>query len=233
MIYFIIFFAIAIFCILITLIIPIKIKVSFLTKGLGSLNSDEPIKKLKKVHLEIYILGFLKIFKKEIDSAITPKNLNENDAIKSNHLLNLINSLSIETLGMTKLGKALLSKKELKKILKNIKFEEFYLGILFNSENHILNSYINATANTFLCMYINSNIDKFNIKKLRYYVHIGKNVYEIKFNSIIKFRVINNIYELIKIGFRYIKLRKNKREEKDKDGRTSNRKSNDDNYDVS
>lgn len=241
MIYILITFFVIFAIIFAILIFPTKIDISFVTKGLGSLNSEEEIKKIKKTNTKIYILDFLKVLDKKSDSTLSDRNkktkdkFNNEKILKTNHLLNLIYSLSFETIGITKLQKALVSKKELEKIFKNIYFEECFFNIAFNSENHILNSYINMIANTFLCMYINKNINRFNLSKLRYSVNVSKNVYEIEFKGIIKFRLINNIYELFKILIRYLKLKKEEKKgkESEENGRTSNRKLNDDNYDIS
>lgn len=212
--------------------VPIRINVKYNNKALGKLSDYDKIDKVADIDAVIKLLYYIPVFHYKKNTKSDDKDKDKKSSKKQNHFLNLLYSITMELIGYKKISKALVSKSDIKKILKSVEYEKFSLNLGFNIEDPIANSYINASLNTILCMYINYNIDKFDLKKLYYLVYVSKNVYEIQFDGILRFKLVDNIYEILKIIFRFFKIKINSRKVEDKNGRASNRKFNGDRNDF-
>lgn len=106
-----------------------------------------------------------------------------------------------------------------KKILKKAKIDKFVLSLGFNLDNPVANSYINASLNTILCLYINSNQEKFNLKNLYYQTYISNDLIFLNFESIIKINLIDTIKVILKekINKTKEKINNNKIKNKEKE----------------
>lgn len=82
-------------------------------------------------------------------------------------------------------------------LFKNMVYRKFVFYFGFNTNQYILNSYINATINTILCMYINVNQEKFNFKQLYYQVYISKFSLKIYLDSIININFAKTIIDML------------------------------------
>lgn len=92
-----------------------------------------------------------------------------------------------------------INKKQLMLALYNsIKFHELILSLGVNVYNPILNSYIIASLNTGLCMYINKNIKKFNFNNLYYQIYLSDLPFVLSVNAKIDIVPIKLILEYIK-----------------------------------
>lgn len=96
----------------------------------------------------------------------------------------------------------------IKKLMKKIKYEKFVLSLGFNTNDYVANSYINASLNTLLCMYINKNQYQFNMKKIYYQTYIAKHLVVLNFDSIISVSIADTIGIILK---EYFKLKKEKK----------------------
>ena len=83
--------------------------------------------------------------------------------------------------------------------------DKFVLSLGFDLDDPIANSYVNATLNTIICMYINLNQDKFNMKRLYYQTYVGENLTNLSFECIIKISLADTIKVIAK---EYLKLLK-------------------------
>lgn len=90
-------------------------------------------------------------------------------------------------------------------LIKKCYFEKFVFSLGFNLNDYIANSYVNATLNTLICIYINSNQDKFNMRRLYYQTYIGENLANINFEGIIKISLADTIKVIGKEYFRLLK----------------------------
>jgi len=86
--------------------------------------------------------------------------------------------------------------------------DKFVLSLGFNLDDYIANSYVNVTLNTIICMYINLNQEKFNLKKLYYQTYIGENLVNLNFECIIKISLADTIKVIGKEYFRLLKEEK-------------------------
>lgn len=109
-----------------------------------------------------------------------------------------------------KLKKVFNNRKTIYGLLEKSYIDKFVLSLGFNLEDVIANSYINAALNSILCIYINYNQDKFNLKKLYYQTYIGDNLVNLSFQGIIKLSLADTIKV---IGTEYFKLSKNNKQE--------------------
>ena len=126
-----------------------------------------------------------------------------------------------------KINKALLTPKDLRNILNSLYFKKVSLDLGINFLNTILNAYVITVINVIINMFINNNLNKFNLNDTRYKTYISGEVYNIKINSIIDIKLANIIYIIIKIIYKLRKV-----EKKNVRNKTSNRKFNDDCYDI-
>ena len=96
-----------------------------------------------------------------------------------------------------------------KRLIKKAKLDNFVLSLGFNLDNPIANSYVNASLNTILCMYINHNQEKFNLNNLYYRTYISNNnLLILNFEGIINISLTDTIKEIAKV---YFKEKKNKK----------------------
>ena len=185
----------------------------------------------EKYYLKIKILGFILIFKKDLN-----KNKKKNDDNKlyknvSNDPLEMVinsvfNALDKAVTG-EKINKVLLNSKDIKTIINSIYVKKIYLDLGINLLQPILNAYILTFINVVINMFIAKNIKKFNLQNTKYKTYISGEVYNIKIDSIIHLQLANIIYIIIKIIFKLRKV-----EKKNVRYKTSNRKFNDDSYDF-
>lgn len=185
----------------------------------------------EKHYLKIKILGFILIFKKDINK--NKKKNNDNKLYKnvSNDPLEMVinsvfNALDKAVTG-EKIYKGLLNSKDIKTIINSIYVKKIYLDLGINLLQPILNAYISTLINVVINMYIAKNIKKFNLQNTKYKTYISGEVYNIKIDSIIHLQLANIIYIIIKIIFKLRKV-----EKKNVRYKTSNRKFNDDSYDF-
>ena len=185
----------------------------------------------EKHYLKIKILGFILIFKKDLN-----KNKKKNDDNKlyknvSNDPLEMVINSVFNVLDNAvtgeKINKALLKSKDIKTIINSIYLKKFYLDLGINLLQPILNTYISTLINVVINMFIAKNIKKFNLQNTKFKTYISGEVYNIKIDSIIHLQLANIIYIIIKIIFRLRKV-----EKKNVRSKTSNRKFNDDSYDF-
>lgn len=185
----------------------------------------------EKHYLKIKILGFILIFKKDLN-----KNKKKNDDNKlyknvSNDPLEMVINSVFNVLDNAvtgeKINKALLKSKDIKTIINSIYLKKFYLDLGINLLQPILNAYISTLINVVINMFIAKNIKKFNLQNTKFKTYISGEVYNIKIDSIIHLQLANIIYIIIKIIFRLRKV-----EIKNVRSKTSNRKFNDDSYDF-
>lgn len=185
----------------------------------------------EKYYLKIKILGFILIFKKDLN-----KNKKKNEDNKlyknvSNDPLEMVinsvfNALDKAVTG-EKINKVLLNSKDIKTIINSIYVKKIYLDLGINLLQPILNAYILTFINVVINMFIAKNIKKFNLQNTKYKTYISGEVYNIKIDSIIHLQLANIIYIIIKIIFKLRKV-----EKKNVRYKTSNRKFNDDSYDF-
>jgi len=107
-----------------------------------------------------------------------------------------------------KIKKVFNNKDTIFQFLKKSYIDKFVLSLGFNLDDYIANSYVNATLNTIICMYINLNQEKFNFKKLYYQTYIGENLVNLNFEGIIKISVADTIKVIGKEYFRLLKEKK-------------------------
>lgn len=185
----------------------------------------------EKHYLKIKLLGFILVYKKDLN-----KNKKKNDDKKlyknvSNDPLEMVinsvfNALDKAVTG-EKINKALLNSKDIKNFINSIYVKKLKLDLGINLINTILNAYISTLINVAINMFIANNINRFNLENTRYKTYISGEVYNIKIDSIIHLQLANIIYIIIKIIFKLRKV-----EKKNVRSKTSNRKFNDDSYDF-
>lgn len=185
----------------------------------------------EKHYLKIKILGFILVYKKDLN-----KNKKKNDDKKlyknvSNDPLEMVinsvfNALDKAVTG-EKINKALLNSKDIKNFINSIYVKKLKLDLGINLINTILNAYISTLINVAINMFIANNINRFNLENTKYKTYISGEVYNIKIDSIIHLQLANIIYIIIKIIFKLRKV-----EKKNVRSKTSNRKFNDDSYDF-
>lgn len=229
-IYLIILILILIYILLFVFPITIEIKDEILpTFNKIKKYKSETVK--EKHYLKIKILGFILIFKKDLN-----KNKKKNDDNKlyknvSNDPLEMVINSVFNVLDNAvtgeKINKALLKSKDIKTIINSIYLKKFYLDLGINLLQPILNAYISTLINVVINMFIAKNIKKFNLQNTKFKTYISGEVYNIKIDSIIHLQLANIIYIIIKIIFRLRKV-----EKKNVRSKTSNRKFNDDSYDF-
>lgn len=112
----------------------------------------------------------------------------------------------------------------IRELFKKADFDKFALSLGFNFDDPIANSYINASINTILCLYINHNQQKFNLKKLYYSTYISENLLFLNFESIIKITLVDTIKVIVKEYF--VDKRKKKQEKNSSSNNMNNTTSN-------
>lgn len=101
----------------------------------------------------------------------------------------------------------------------NIKYKKLIISAGFNTNEYVINSYINAAINTLICMYINFHKEKFNFNKLYYQVYISQIPLKIYLDCIININFAKAIKEILK---KYLKTNKLIKKRSEYYGRTSN-----------
>lgn len=227
-IYLIILILILIYILLFVFPITIEIKDEILpTFNKIKKYKSETVK--EKHYLKIKILGFILIFKKDLnkkknDDNKLYKNVS-NDPLEM--VINSVFNVLDNAVTGEKINKALLKSKDIKTIINSIYLKKFYLDLGINLLQPILNAYISTLINVVINMFIAKNIKKFNLQNTKFKTYISGEVYNIKIDSIIHLQLANIIYIIIKIIFRLRKV-----EIKNVRSKTSNRKFNDDSYDF-
>lgn len=211
------------FIFLLILIIPIRIKFNYeLNTDFVKSKDEENLNTLNSV--DIYFLKYIKV------ARINSKNVQKakmSRRLLSKLIFDIVYKLFLEVLNFQKMEDALLTKKDLKLFLKNIYFEKLHLNLGINLKNIIANVYAISFFNAVINMYFAKNADKINLEDTSYLTFISNKMFNIKIESIIRLRLANTIHIIIKVFFKFRKVVK-------KDGsRTSNRKFNDDCYDIS
>ena len=98
----------------------------------------------------------------------------------------------------SKFGKNLKSRETAFMLLDKSYLDKFVLSLGINVEDYIANAYINASVNTLLCLYININQDKFNLKKLYYQTYVSDELLKLNFETNIKIKLIDFLIILFK-----------------------------------
>lgn len=182
-----------ILAIIVTLLIPIRLKIYY---------SESERKNLKvKNRIEIYILYFFKIktIRLENKKKIKSKNYNINAIYK------VINSY----MEYYKNQEKMITKKEISDLINNIYYEKMDITLKINLKNPILNSYIISIINIIINIFIIKNQKRMNLKNTRYFTTISDNIFNANITSIVRIKLINIIAIVIKIGVRAIKLKRN------------------------
>lgn len=176
------------------IIVPIRVNINYET--------GENLK--VKNYILIKILYFIPIYKFNVYKKEETKNKNSNS---SSQKIDRIYNVLMELIGYSKYKKKIINKKDINKVLNSMYFEKLDLQIGINLNEYIVNSYIMSGLNMLLCMYINKNIKNFNFNNIFYSAYISKDMYELKVNSIVRIKLVNNIYILIKVLINLLKLK--------------------------
>lgn len=107
-----------------------------------------------------------------------------------------------------KIKKVFNNRKIIFELLDKSYIEKFVLSLGFNLGDYIANSYINATLNSILCLYINFNQEKFNLRKLYYQTYIGENLVNLNFEGIIKISLADTIKVIAREYFKLLQQEK-------------------------
>lgn len=172
--------------------ISVKVNIKaddYFTKITPLLNMDNEIK--------IKLLNIITVYKRELFESKKQKKNNKKNPFKNNKFVD----------------------RTIRELFKKANFDKFSLSLGFNFDDPISNSYINASINTILCMYINHNQQKFNLKKLYYGTYISKNLLFLNFESIIKINLVDTIKVVVKEYF-------NDKKKENKDNKENNQNNN-------
>lgn len=186
----------------------------------------------KKPYVKIKILKIITVYKIDLDKVKKKNELKKayknssNDPIEM--LVNTIFNSLDNAITSEKINRALLTPKDLRKILKSIYIKKMNLNIGLNLINNILNAYIIALLNALINMVIASNTNKFNLDNMRYKTYISGEVYNIQIDGIIDIKLANIIYIIFKVIYKFRKV-----ENKNVRNKTSDRKPNDDRHVIS
>ena len=173
-----------------------------------------------------YIFGFIPIKKKLQENKEDKKLKNTGKKSKDKKVLDVVYNVFTGTLKYRKINEALLDKNDLKKIKDSIYFEKINLDLGINLQEIFLNIYILGIINTLIPMYIAVNQKNFNMDNLEYRTYISNNIIDINLDCIMKVNLIHTISVIVKVIYKIRKV-------ESKNGRaTSNRKFNDDSYDI-
>ena len=191
------------------LIIPVKVEISFNMQSKNNQEKENQKSLKTKNEIKIYILRFIKIKTIYINDKDNTNNRtnkkksleeNSNKDVSSNIIKAVENYIKYE-----KKDSLYMSKENIAKLKKGLKFEEFYLSLGFNLKNYILNAYAIAILNALINMYFSKNADHFDLQKTQYKTYISNKVIDLRFYSIINFKLVNNIIIILKL---VLKLRK-------------------------
>lgn len=198
---------------ILVVVIPIKITIDYEFYSKDYDVNNENIKR----EFKIYILRFIKI-----------KTLKQRKKEEIKNKENSDNKVVYNIFSVYKKYKDLSKEENLfDKLHGGIKFKEIDFQIGYNLKNYILNSYVMAILNYYINSYIAKNSDNFDLKKVNYNTYISDKLLKIKIKGIVNLNLAKNIFVIIKLIFKFMKGGKNNGK------KTSNRKFNDDCYDVS
>lgn len=218
--YIITFLSLLILCVL---FIPMRLKITYeLNTDFDKKEKEEDLNTLNNI--SVYILYYIKV------ANINAKNVQKaksSKKITGKVIFDIIYKLILEFLNFQKMNDALLTKKDLKKFSDSIYFEKMHLNLGINFKNILTNVYAISILNALINMYFAKNINKINLEDTRYLTFISNKMFNIKIDSIIRFKLVNTIIVIIKVFFKFRKVVK-----KNGTRRTSNRKFNDDSYDF-
>lgn len=218
--YIITFLSLLILCVL---FIPMRLKIMYeLNTDFDKKEKEEDLNTLNNI--SVYILYYIKV------ANINAKNVQKaksSKKITGKVIFDIIYRLILEFLNFQKMNDALLTKKDLKKFSDSIYFEKMHLNLGINFKNILTNVYAILVLNALINMYFAQNINKINLEDTSYLTFISNKMFNIKIDSIIRFKLVNTIIVIIKVFFKFRKVVK-----KNGTGRTSNRKFNDDSYDF-
>lgn len=93
----------------------------------------------------------------------------------------------------SKFSKIFKRKETIYKLLDEGYIDRFGLSLGFNLEDYVANSYVNASLNSLICLYINLNQKKFNLRNLYYQTYIGENLVNLNLDCIIKISLADTI----------------------------------------
>ncbi len=223
-----------------SIMIPLKIHVKYKANSDSSQTQDGNLN--YENYVAVYLFGFIKVFNKSLNKKDENKkkennknkkenaklNNTSNVANEENKVVNTIYNVLVKFLDYSKIVARLLNEKDFNKIQNSFKFKKLNLKLGINFKNTMLNIYMLTFLSTIISIYISKNANKFNQKKLNYSVNISEKILDLNVDSIIKFKLANTIGIIIKIIY---KLRKVE-DENVRTRSTSNRKLNDDSYDV-
>lgn len=217
--------------IILAIFIPIKIKIKYAAISNTGNNEGEELK--YENFIQIYLYGFIKIFKislnkkdKNDKTANTQISTEDSSTEEADKVVDTVYNVFIKIIEYLKVLQVLLNKEDIKKINNSIKFKKLDLNLGINFKDLILNAYIVTFITSIISIYIGSNINRFNRKKLMYNVYVSNKIIDLNLDCIIKFKLANNIGIMIKIINELRKV-------EDKNVRTtSNRKFDDDSHDI-
>ena len=186
----------------------------------------------KKHFVKIKILKIITVYKIDLDKKKQEKYFKKTFKNTSNDpvelVINAVFNFLDNMITSTKVNKALLSSKDFNRILDSVYVKKLDLEIGINLVNVLVNVYVNALFNSLINMIISKRRNHFNFNDLRYKTYTSGDVYDIKINSIIDIQFANSISIILKFIFKLRKV-----EKKNVRNKTSNRKFNDDSYDIS
>lgn len=192
--------------------IPIRVKIDYVEK------ERKDLKVLNKI--EIYIFYFLKI------KTVKLKNKKEIENKKGSYKIDAIYKLVSTYIEYSKKEKEIINTKDLKKLINSIYYEKLNIDVGINLKDPIINAYLITIINILLNLFIIKNQSKIKLKNLDYSTYISNNIFNLKLNCIIRFRVANTIITIIKV---IVKLRK---VEKKYGEKSSNRLTYGNSYDI-
>lgn len=192
--------------------IPIRVKIDYAEK------ERKDLKILNKI--EIYIFYFIKI------KTIELKNKKEIENKKGSYKVDAIFKLVSTYIEYSKKEKEIINTKDLKKIINSIYYEKINIDIGINLKDPIINAYLITAINILLNLFIIKKQNKMKLENVSYATYISNNIFNLKLNCIIRFRVANTIITIIKI---IVRLREVERKYGEK---SSNRLANGNSYDI-
>lgn len=189
-------------------LVPIKIQIYTKIKG-DNVYYVENIKQKNDIIVVIKLFGFLPVYKYNNKE----KKLKNNETDRGITITGIIDVLKESVL------KEEIKINDLTKKLfnwgKRVNFDKFILIGGFNTEDYVKNAYINASINSIICMFINANLDRFDLKKLYYQVSISNYKYYLMFDTTLSFPIIRNS-DVLKVIVNIIFKLKKKERGKDK-----------------
>ncbi len=167
-----------------SIVVKVNIKADNYFTNITKLEGTENIVKIK-------LLNMFTVYKKELFAK------DENNKAKTKENNTLLNKDLVDSV--------------IKRLIKKAKLDKFVLSLGFNLDDPIANSYVNASLNTILCMYINCNQKKFNLNNLYYRTYISEDLLYLNFEGIINVSLTDTIKVIAKEYFNNKKkINKNK-----------------------